>query len=116
MIITPVRRLWLVGALCACWTISPAQVIELRATLSPAQEVPATSSPASGSAIMLYDLSNNTFDLIVSIENMANPASASHVHEAPAGSNGSIETPLSATHGSTAVGDDIIYVIQGATR
>ena len=56
----------LAGALCALAVSVQAQVVELRATLSAQQEVPATSSAATGSAIMLYDVGTNTFDLVVS--------------------------------------------------
>lgn len=106
MKINPVRRLFVVGAMCAFLSVCQAQVIELRASLSPTQEVPATSSPASGNAIMLYDLASNTFDLIVSIENLANTASASHIHEAPAGTNGSVVTNL---------GSETVYTRTGST-
>lgn len=116
MTITTIRRLWLVGALCACWSFSHAQVIELRASLSAAQEVPASSSPASGNAIMLYDLSNNTFDLIVSIENLTNTATASHIHEAPAGSNGSVVTNLGGEAVYTRSGSNLRATFRGITH
>lgn len=93
---TPVRGLLAFGAFCACVLTLRAQVIELRATLSGAQEVPATNSPARGSAIMLYDLGTNTFDLVVSIQDMANAIRDSHIHEAPVGVAGDVKAPLGA--------------------
>ncbi len=94
MKISPVRGLLFLGALCASSIAAQAQIIELRATLSPNQEVPATSSPASGSAIMLYDLGTNTFDLMITISGMTNLATASHIHEQVAGVNGPVVTNL----------------------
>ena len=44
-----------------------AQIVELRATISAAQEVPVTNSPATGTAIMLYNVATNTFDLFVTL-------------------------------------------------
>jgi hypothetical protein len=75
---------------------SHAQVIELRATLNAAQETPATTSPATGSAIMLYDINANTFDLVVTISNFANTITNSHLHEGAVGVAGSVVTPLGA--------------------
>jgi len=107
--------LMLVGAICASLAPVSAQVIELRATLSPTQEVPATSSPARGSAIMLYDLASNTFDLIVSIESMANLATGSHLHEAPAGTNGSVVTNLGGDAVYTRTGSNLRATLRGIT-
>jgi hypothetical protein len=99
MNLTPFRALLSLGALCACLASAHAQVIELRATINAQQEVSSTggvgsTSPAVGNAIMLYDVRGNTFDLIVSINGMANAATASHIHEAAAGANGSVVTNL----------------------
>lgn len=95
MKITPLRGLLFLGALCASSLGLRAQVIEFSATLSAAQEPNnASTSPATGSAIMLYDIATNTFDLIVSISGMTNTATASHIHEAAAGVNGPVVTNL----------------------
>ena len=69
-------------------------MVELRATINSAQEVPANASTATGTAIMLYDVRANTFDLIVSINGMTNTVTGSHVHEAAAGANGGVVTNL----------------------
>jgi hypothetical protein len=106
MKISPVRGLLLLGALCACSFTATAQVIQLRATLNAAQEVPASTSPATGSAIMLYDIGANTFDLVVTINGMTNTATASHIHEAPAGQNGGVVTNL---------GAEAVYTRSGTT-
>ncbi len=100
----PLRGLLVSGAICVMAPLLNSQVLELRATISAAQEVPANASPATGSAIMLYDVAANTFDLIVSLNGLANSATASHVHEAAAGVNGPVVTNL---------GPDAAYVRSG---
>lgn len=106
MKITPVRGLVIAGALCASVFSASGQVVELRATINAAQENPATSSPATGTALMLYDVGANTFDLFVTINGMTNIATASHIHEAAAGVNGSVVTNL---------GADAVYTRTGST-
>lgn len=109
MKITPVRGLLFVGALCASVIASRAQVVELRATLNAAQEVAPnlSTSPATGTAIMHYYPATNTFDLMVSITGMSNTATASHIHEAPAGANGGVVTNLGAEAVYTRSGNNL---------
>jgi hypothetical protein len=113
MKITPVRGLLLFGAICASVLTAQAQVIELRATISAAQEVPTNTSPATGSAIMLYDIGNNTFDLVVSISGFTNTASASHIHEAASGVNGPVVTNLGSEAAYTRTGDTLRATFRG---
>src|SRR5687767_3991218 len=89
-----VRGVLLAGAIGAFVLSAGAQVVELRATINQAQEVPATGAPGTGSAIMFYDVGTNKFDLIVSITGMTNTATASHIHEAAQGANGGVVTNL----------------------
>lgn len=98
MKITPaVRGFAVAGAFCALVLAARAQIVELRGTINAAQENnPTNTSPATGTAIMLYNVVTNTFDLVISITGMTNPATASHIHEAPAGSNGPVVTNLGA--------------------
>lgn len=101
-----VRSFLIAGALSALAVSVGAQVVELRATLSAQQEVPATTSGATGTAIMLYDVGTNTFDLMVSISDLTNTATASHIHEAAAGANGPALTNL---------GGEAVYTRTGST-
>lgn len=110
---SPLRGLWFAGALCAVALPASAQVLKLRATIAAAQEVPATPSTATGSAIMLYDVRTNTFDLIVSIDGLANTATASHVHEAAAGVNGPVVTNLGADAVYTRTGTALRATFRG---
>ncbi|MBE2215244.1 MAG: CHRD domain-containing protein [Opitutaceae bacterium] len=66
-----------------------AQKVILTAEITASQEVPATTSPAIGEAVMKYDMDTNTFDLEVRIKGLAEDITASHIHEADAGANGS---------------------------
>ena len=116
MKITPVRGLLFAGALCALAIGAQAQVIELRATINAAQENPATTSTATGSAIMLYDVRANTFDLIVSITGMANLATNSHIHEGAAGANGGVVTNLGAEAVYTRSGNTLTATFRSITH
>lgn len=65
-----------------------AQTVTLTAEITASQEVPATTSPAIGEAVMRYDMDSNTFDLEVRIRGMTDPITASHIHEADTGASG----------------------------
>ncbi|HRE05558.1 MAG TPA: CHRD domain-containing protein, partial [Opitutaceae bacterium] len=101
-----VRSLMFLGGFAACLTPSIAQVVEFRATINAAQENPATASTATGSAVMLYDVRANTFDLFVTLTGFTNTLSLSHVHEAAVGVNGPVVTNL---------GAEAVYVRTGTT-
>ncbi len=104
--ITLVRAFLFAGAF-VLGISAQAQVVEFRATINAAQETPVVStSPATGSAIMLYDVAANTFDLVVSISNLSNIASASHIHEGAVGVAGGVVTAL---------GGESAYIRNGTT-
>ena len=108
MKIASIRGYFSAAVLTAFVLTARAQVIEFRATINAAQEVPATTSPATGNAVMLYDVGNNTFDLFISISGFSNALAASHIHEAAAGVAGGVVVPFSlgsfAANGSTLSG------------
>ncbi len=100
------RKYCAVALLTAFSLTARAQVIEFRATFSGAQEVPAVTTPATGNAVLLYDVAANTFDLFISVSNFANNLVDAHLFEAAAGANGTsalIHFPLEtfARNGST---------------
>jgi hypothetical protein len=109
-------RFVIAGALGTLALTARAQVVELRATINAAQEVPAGTSPATGTAIMLYDVRANTFDLIVSITGMTNTATASHIHEAAAGANGGVVTNLGAEAVYTRSGANLSATFRNVTH
>ena len=100
------RLVWLSGALSALALSASAQIVEFRATINSAQETPANPSAASGTAIMLYDVGTNTFDLVVSLNNFTNTLSASHIHEGAVGAAGPVVTNF---------GGEAVYVRSGTT-
>jgi hypothetical protein len=110
---SPTLAMLLAGALCALVPSARAQIVELRATINSSQESPPTTSPASGSAIMLYDVGTNTFDLVVSITGMSNTATGSHIHEAPVGANGGVVTGLGAESAYTRTGNNLTATFRG---
>ena len=111
------RNLALLSAgVLALMSAARAQVVELRATINAAQENPSTPSDATGSAIMLYDVATNTFDLWVTLNDFTNMISASHVHEAPSGTNGSVVTNLGAEEVYNRTGNTITGVFRGVTH
>ena len=116
MNIPPVRGILLAGAISAFVLQASAQVVELRATISQSQEVPATGAPGTGTAIMFYDVGTNKFDLIVSITGMTNIASASHIHEAAMGANGGVVTNLGGEAVYTRSGNTLTATFRGITH
>jgi hypothetical protein len=110
-----VRVLFFAGFLAGCTALSHAQVVTLRATINAAQETPATTSPATGTAIMLYDVKSNTFDLVVTINNFANTVANSHIHEAAPGVAGAVVTPLGAESVYTRSGNTLTATFHNVT-
>lgn len=105
---TSLLKCWLVIGIsfAALAASAHAQVVEFRATINAAQETTASTSPATGWAVLLYDVATNRFDLTLQIDNLANTITASHIHEAPAGTAGPVVTNL---------GADIFYAREGST-
>jgi len=100
------RLVWFAGALTALVVSVSAQIVEFRASIGAAQEVPTNNSAATGSAIMIYDVAANTFDMVISIKDFNNTLSASHIHEAAAGVNGAVVTNF---------GGEAVYARSGST-
>lgn len=95
------------GALCALGSSSlRSQIIEFRATINAAQETTGSTSPATGSAVMFYDVATNTLDLAVTVNNLTNTISASHIHEGATGVAGPVVTNL---------GSEALYIRNGTT-
>lgn len=109
-----VRTLLVLGTLALAGTLH-AQVVELRATINGAQENPATTSPATGSAIMLYDVATNTYDLVVTVRNLANTISNSHIHEGAVGVNGGVVSGLGAEAVYTRNGETVTATFHNLT-
>lgn len=100
------RVLFVAGALAALLSNVRAQVIELRATINAAQETPVSTSAGTGTAVMFYDVSANTFDLYVTVNGFANTVTASHIHDGAPGVPGPVVTNL---------GAEAVYTRNGTT-
>ncbi len=91
------RGLLFTGALSALGLVSThAQTIEFDATINAAQETTGSTSSATGSAILLYHVTSNTFDLMITLSNFSATLVASHIHEDPPGVAGPVVTGLGA--------------------
>ncbi|MBC7368664.1 MAG: CHRD domain-containing protein [Undibacterium sp.] len=110
------RSFWLSGALFALVASASAQIVEFRATINAAQEVPTNPSAATGSAIMIYDVASNTFDLVVSISNFPATLASSHIHEGASGVNGPVVTNFGGEAVYTRNGSTLTATFRGVTH
>ena len=63
--------------------------------LSGAAEVPPTTSTGTGTGTLTVDLATGTVtNISVTFSGLSGPATAAHIHEAPAGSNGPVIVPI----------------------
>lgn len=95
---------------------SVGQVVEFRANITPGQETSTVTSGASGTAVMLYDVAANTFDLFVTLNNFTNPLTASHIHEAAAGVSGPVVTNFGAEAVYVRTGNTVTGVFRNMTH
>lgn len=101
----------LFGAACCLAAIATvpasAGIVRFTATIDAAQETTGSTSTATGSAVLLYDVEANRFDLAVTINGFANPLTNSHIHEAAPGVAGPVVTGLGAEVAYTRNGDSL---------
>lgn len=62
-----------------------AGIVRFTAEIDSEQETTGSDSTATGTAVLFYDATSNTFDLIITLEGFANTLTNSHIHEAPPG-------------------------------
>ncbi|MBI5381896.1 MAG: CHRD domain-containing protein [Opitutae bacterium] len=108
-------QLCLVG-LAALLSTSSAQIIEFRAVINAAQETPVNSSPATGTAVLFYDLATNTFNLSITLNGFANTLTNSHIHEGLPGVAGGVVTGLGAEAAYTRSGSTLTATFRGLTH
>ncbi len=109
------RGCLLASGFAALAVLGHAQIVTLRATINASQEAPATTSPATGTAIMLYDVSTNSYDLVVALNNFANTITNSHIHEAAVGVAGPVVAPLGAEAVYARSGNTLSAIFRGLT-
>lgn len=92
-----------------------AAIVRFNVTLDAAQETPASTSTATGTAVVLYDTQSNTLDLSVALTNFANLISNSHIHEGAPGVAGAPVVPLGDETNYTRSGTSITGMRTGLT-
>lgn len=105
--------------LLASYTSSNASLIPFTIMLSGQQETPASPSTAAGGGIALFDDVANTISLSVFFAGLSGTAAQSHIHLAPAGTNGGVIVSFvpftpQATSGSI-VGENLLFPADAAT-
>lgn len=110
------RVVSLLGGL-AAFALSPvrAQLVEFRAAINAAQETTGSTSTGAGSAVMLYDIATNKYDLTVTVSTLPTPITASHLHEAPPGTPGPVVSPLGGEAVYSRNGDTVTGTFHGVT-
>jgi hypothetical protein len=110
------RGLLTAGALFAMASLAQAQLVEFRATVNAAQETPASTSPATGTAVMLYNVATNLFDITITINNFSNTITASHIHEGAPGVAGPVVTNFGSETVYTRNGNTLTATFRGVTH
>lgn len=72
-----------------------AEVVNLKADLKAASEVPPTNSKGSGSVTATYDTASKKLSWKGSYKDLSGPATAAHFHVGEAGKNGAVAVPIS---------------------
>ncbi|HEY7661360.1 MAG TPA: CHRD domain-containing protein [Actinomycetota bacterium] len=72
----------------------PVRFVTLQTQLSGANEVPPADPDGVGVAEINVAARSGTLCFAIAVENITLPATAAHIHQAPAGSNGDIVVPL----------------------
>ncbi len=72
-----------------------AEVVNLKADLKAASEVPPTNSKGSGSVTATYDTASKKLSWKGSYKDLSGPATAAHFHIGEAGKNGAVAVPIS---------------------
>ena len=71
-----------------------AETVNLKANLSPSEEVPPTNSKGSGSVTATYDTASKKLSWQGSYKDLSGPATAAHFHSGEKGKNGGVAIPI----------------------
>lgn len=78
-------------------TAAQAEMIQMKATLNGAQEVPAVNTQGTGTATFMFDTVSRKLDWDISYSGLSGPAAAAHIHgPAAAGANAGVMVPFPA--------------------
>ena len=72
-----------------------AEMVNLKANLNAASEVPANNSKGTGSVTATYDTASKKLSWKGSYKDLSGPATAAHFHTGEAGKNGGVAVPIS---------------------
>lgn len=89
--------------------------VRFTALLSGSQEVPARATDAYGAAQATYDPATNTITTLVCVYNFVNTLADSHIHEAPAGTNGSVRVAFGGAANYERTGNTYAQVFDART-
>ncbi|MGH8018751.1 MAG: CHRD domain-containing protein, partial [Opitutaceae bacterium] len=95
---------------------SPSAVVRFTAAIDAGQETTTSTSAATGTAELLYDVNTNTFDLALTLNNFANTITASHIHEGAVGVAGGVVTNLGAETAYVRSGNTITATFSNVTH
>lgn len=85
-----IRTASAVSALVLTAGLAGAQVTQFTSTLLGSSEVPANTSPATGTVLGSYDASTSAFSFSWTISGLVGTPSVCHIHEAPVGVSGPV--------------------------
>jgi len=71
-----------------------AEVVNLKATMNAASEVPPTSSKGTGTVAATYDTTSKKLSWTGSYSGLTGPATAAHFHNGATGQNGPVAVPI----------------------
>lgn len=78
-------------------TSAQAEMVQMKATLNGAQEVPAVNTQGTGTATFMFDTVTRKLDWDISYSGLSGPAAAAHIHgPAAAGANAGVMVPFPA--------------------
>jgi hypothetical protein len=96
-----------------------ANAMSMVVDLSAAQEVPPNASPATGRATVTLDRSTRMLTWSVAYNGLTGPATAAHIHNGAAGTNGPVVVPFAVTPspitGSTTLTDAQVQQLAAGT-
>ena len=103
------------AALAACGQMKPGSSDTYEAKLTAAQEVPAGSSPGTGSAEVQFNKDNNMLTWKLTYSGLTGPAVAGHIHgPAAAGANAGVVVPFTNITAQPVTGQATITPAQAA--
>ena len=109
------RGVFFAGALAALVVSGRAQIVQLNAALNSSQETDGSTSTATGTAVMLYNVSANTYTLTIMLSNFPNAITASQLSQGAAGVAGNSVAAFGADSAFTRSGSTVTGALYAQT-